>query len=566
MQKLVECVPNFSEGRDRATLDAITAAVGSVDGVRVLDLDPGAATHRTVFTIVGPLDRIGEAAFRAIRVATERIDMSRHLGAHPRMGATDVCPFVPIGDTTMEECVELARALGERVGRELDIPVYLYEAAAARPERRSLADIRTGEYEGLGAKLADPNWAPDFGPAEFRPKSGATVIGAREFLIAYNVNLNTRDRKLATQVALRIRENGRLKRDADGAVVVDAAGNKEREPGLLPAVRAVGWYIEEYGRAQVSINLLDYKRTPPHRAFDVCVEEAAKLGLRVTGSELVGLIPKEALLVAGRHYLARQGKSSGVPERELAHIAIRSLGLDELGPFDPQQKVIEYRVADRDRDRSLVERTVRDFVDEVSTESPAPGGGSVAALCGAMGAALAAMVANLTVGRRGSEAAWEAMRGTAARGQSLKDLLLAAVDEDTRAFDAVLVAGRLPKGSTQEQSARLAAVEAANQRATLVPLGVVERSLEVLELAAEAAAKGNPNSLSDAGVAALCARACAEGAWLNVGINLKSLSELEGADTAWIETTRDRAADLLVRARIRAQEVLGAVQGKLGAA
>lgn len=563
MQKLVECVPNFSEGRDRATLDAITAAVESVDGVRVLDVDPGAATHRTVFTIVGPLDRIGEAAFRAIRVASERIDMSRHQGAHPRMGATDVCPFVPIGETTMDECVELARALGERVGRELDIPVYLYEAAATRPERRSLADIRTGEYEGLAAKLSDPLWKPDFGPAEFRPRSGATVIGAREFLIAYNVNLNTRDKKLATQVALRIRENGRLKRDAAGAVVVDAEGNKEREPGLLPAVRAVGWYIEEYGRAQVSINLLDYKRTPPHRAFDVCAEEAAKLGLRVTGSELVGLIPKEALLAAGRHYLERQGKSSGVPERELAHIAIRSLGLDELGPFDPQQKVIEYRVADRDR--SLVERTVRDFVDEVSTESPAPGGGSVAALCGAMGAALAAMVANLTVGRKGSEAAWEAMRGTAARGQSLKDMLLAAVDEDTRAFDAVLAAGRLPKGSPQEQATRAAAIEAANQRATLVPLGVVERSLEVLELAAEAAAKGNPNSLSDAGVAALCARACAEGAWLNVGINLKSLGELEGADTAWVETTRDRAADLLVRARIRAQEVLGAVQTKLGA-
>lgn len=556
MLRLVECVPNFSEGRDQGVLDAIAEVVRGVDGVRLLDVDPGADTNRTVFTFAGPPEPVAEAAFRAIREASLRIDMSRHQGAHPRMGATDVCPFVPLAGVTMEECAELARRLGARVGQELGIPVYLYEHAASRPERRSLADIRAGEYEGLPAKLADPEWKPDFGPDSFQPRAGATVIGAREFLIAYNVNLNTRDKKLANEIALRIRENGRLRKDAEGKFVFDAQGNKLRDPGLLPSTRAVGWYIDQYGRAQISINLTNYRETPPHVAFETCAREAATLGLRVTGSELVGLIPKDALLLAGRYYLERQGKSAGVPESELIHIAVRSLGLDELGPFEPEKKVVEYAV--RDTRGLLVEKTLRGFADEVSIDTPAPGGGSVAACAGALGAALAGMVANLTVGRKGLEASWEAMRPVAEKGQSLKDWYLHAVDEDTRAFNEVMAAMRLPQKSPEEVAARTAAIEAANRGATLVPLSVLERSIEVLELAREAAARGNQNSLSDAGVAALCARAAAEGAWLNVLINLKNLS-----DEGTVRELRRRGEDALVRARVKAGEVLGMVESAL---
>lgn len=558
MQKLVECVPNFSEGRDRGVLDAISAAITGVQGVQLLDVDPGADTNRTVVTFVGSPDAALEAAFRAIECASHRIDMSRHHGAHPRMGATDVCPFVPLEGMTMEECVDLARRLGARVGEELGIPVYLYERAATRPERTSLAAIRTGEYEGLQAKLGDPEWAPDFGSATFHARAGATVIGAREFLIAYNVNLNTRDRKLANEVAFTVRESGRLAKDAEGRQLVDSEGNKVRQPGRLRAARAVGWYIPEYGRAQISINLLDMNVTPPHLAFEVCDEEARKLGLRVTGSELVGLIPKSALLQAGRYYLERQGKSSGVPERELVHTAVRSLGLDELGPFDADHKVIEYRVADRKA--SLVERTTRDFVDELSSDSPAPGGGSVAALAGALGAALGAMVANLTIGKRGLEEHWSAMRPVAHEGQALKDWFLAAVDEDTRAFNRVMESMRLPQSTDEERAARAQAVEEANRGATLVPLRVLERSIEVVELAAAAVAEGNPNSLSDAGVAVLCARTAAEGAWLNVAINLANL-----VDREWAEEARKTASGALVRTRIRAGEVLGQVEARLNA-
>lgn len=556
MRKLVECVPNFSEGRDHAVLEAIAEAVRGVPEVKLLDVDPGADTNRTVFTFAGPPEAVAEAAFRSIATAARRIDLSKHHGAHARMGATDVCPFVPLSGVTMDECVDLARRLGDRVGRELKIPVYLYENAASRPERRSLADIRAGEYEGLPAKLKDPNWAPDFGPAEFNPQSGATVIGAREFLIAYNVNLNTRDKKLANEIALRIRENGRLKKDAAGNFVLDADGNKLRDPGLLGAVRAVGWYIEEYGRAQISINLTNYRVTPPHLAFETCAAEAAKMGLRVTGSELVGLIPREALLLAGRYYLERQGKSSGVPESELVHIAVRSLGLDELAPFDAAKKVVEYSV--EDRAGSLVELTARRFADEVSSESPAPGGGSVAALAGALGAALAAMVANLTIGKKGYEAAWETLRPVARKGQELKDWYLAAVDEDTRAFNRVMEAMRLPQKNDEEKQARAAALVEANRGATLVPLTVLERSLEVLELAREAAGRGNQNSISDAGVAALAARAAAEGAWLNVLINLKGTGEAE-----WTRELRRRGEDALVQARVRAGEVLRLVEQSL---
>ena len=413
--KLVECVPNFSEGRDRGVIDAIVAAIASVEGVHVLDVDPGRDTNRTVVTFVASMERAVEAAFRGIAKAADLIDMSKHHGEHPRMGATDVCPFVPLGTTTMDECVALARALGERVGAEMKIPVYLYEYAATRDDRRNLADIRAGEYEALPEKLDNPSWKPDFGPAKMNARAGATVIGARKFLIAYNVNLNTRDKKKASDIAFAIREQGRKKRDAHGQFLRDMSGDFEFDPGTLKACKAVGWYIDEYQRAQVSINLTDFDVTPPHVAFEEVARQAAERGLRATGSELVGLIPLEAMRRAGRFYLERQGASVGVPEPVLVETAIQSLGLRELGGFDPMQKIIEYRVA---ADSPLASSTVREFVDLVSTDAPVPGGGSVAALCGSLAAALTAMVGNLTVGKKGYESVSSEMSTLAAGAQA----------------------------------------------------------------------------------------------------------------------------------------------------
>jgi glutamate formiminotransferase/formiminotetrahydrofolate cyclodeaminase len=556
MQKLVECVPNFSEGRDPALIESITAEITAVAVAQLLDVDPGADTNRTVVTFVAPPDAAVEAAFRAIDRASRLIDMRTHRGEHPRMGATDVCPFVPLQGTTMEECAGLARRLGERVGSELGIPVFLYGEAASAPERVSLAEIRAGEYEGMAEKLRRPEWKPDYGPSELPPRAGATAIGAREFLIAYNVNLNTRDKKLAHEVALDIREAGRNLRGADGKLLRDESGAPVKAPGRLRECRAVGWYIAEYGRAQVSINLTDFNVTPVHAAFDACVEEAGKYGLRVTGSELVGLIPLEAIRRAGIHYLERQGKSAGVPERELIHVAVRSLGLDELGPFDPQEKIIEYRV--RDRTGSLVEMTAREFADELSTDSPAPGGGSVAALCGSLGAALATMVANLTLGSRKHEASWDQVLPVARAGQGLKDWFLAAVDEDTRAFNAVMTSMRMPKKTDDEVAAREKSIQSATRRATEVPLSVLERSLEVLDLAEVAVRAGNPASVSDAGVAGICARACAEGAFLNVAINLEGIT-----DRAWAQSTLGHARDLLQAVRRRAETLVSAVEAKV---
>jgi glutamate formiminotransferase / formiminotetrahydrofolate cyclodeaminase len=556
MAGLVECVPNFSEGRDRSVLDAIAREIESVDGARLLDVDPGADTNRTVVTFVGDPAAVAEAAFRAIRCASQRIDMSKHKGAHPRMGATDVCPFVPVSGVTMEDCIAIARSVGERVGRELGIPIYLYEHAATRPERRSLADIRVGEYEALEAKLKDPQWAPDFGPAAFNGRAGATVIGAREFLIAYNVNLNTRDKRLANEIALNIRETGRLAKDANGQQILDTDGNPARKPGLLKAIRAVGWTIEEYGCAQVSINLLDYHATPVHAAFEACVQEAATLGLRVTGSELVGLIPLEAVRMAGRYYLARQGKSTGVPEAELVHVATQSLGLSGITPFEPEKKIIEYRV--REGRNLLVGRSVRDFVDELSTDSPAPGGGSVAALCGALGAALGAMVANLTVGKKGFEGVRDEMVQVADRGQSMKDAFLEDIDRDTDAFNAVMASGRLPKKTPEDQAARDAAIQAAARQAILVPFGVLERTGQVIDLADATANRGNPNSASDAAVAALSAVACAEGAYDNVMINLPGIS-----DRSWAADTASRARAILLAVRNRGEQIATEVRERL---
>jgi glutamate formiminotransferase/formiminotetrahydrofolate cyclodeaminase len=556
---IVECVPNFSEGRRPEILDSITRAISSVEGVVLLDVDPGKATNRTVVTFVGEPEAVLEAAYRGIKTASEVIDMRRHQGAHARMGATDVCPFVPVSGITMNECAELARRLAKRVGDELGIPVYLYEHAASRPERRNLAEVRKGEYEGLPEKLRDPAWKPDFGPASMNVRSGATVIGAREFLIAYNVNLNTRDRKLAHDVALAIREAGRAQRDARGEIVRNPDGTAINVPGRLPATKAVGWFIEEYARAQVSINLVDYHTTGVHQAFDTVNEEAQKRGMRATGSELVGLIPLEAVLDAGRHYLRKQGKSAGVPERQVVEAAILSLGLAELSPFDPDDKIIEYRLSRDRRGKLLVSRTLAGFVDELSTESPAPGGGSVAALCGAVSAALAAMVANLTVGRKGQEAVWESMRDLAERAQVEKDAFLRAVDEDAEAFNHVMDAMRSPAGTTAEKAAKAIAVEEANRGATLVPLGVLERTLATLELARETALHGNPNSVSDAGTAAAAASAAAEGAYLNVLINLKNVA----GDPAWVDATHKRAADCVARARASAAEILNDLESKL---
>ncbi|HDT13599.1 MAG TPA: glutamate formimidoyltransferase [Candidatus Aminicenantes bacterium] len=535
--KLVECVPNFSEGRDAEKIKAITDAIEAAPGIKLLDVDPGASTNRTVVTFIGPPEAVAEAAFQGIAKAAEIIDMRGHKGAHSRMGATDVCPFVPVTGVTMDDCVRLAGELGRRVADELGIPVYLYEAAARRPERRNLATIRAGEYEGLPDKLKDPAWAPDFGASVFNPKSGATIVGAREFLIAYNINLNTRDRRLAHEIALSLRESGRAKRDKDGNLVKDVRGGTVKVPGKFKEVKAVGWYVEDYGLAQISVNFTNYKVTPVHVVFDEAVRLAAKLGLRVTGSELVGLIPKEALLMAGRHYLEKQGKSPGVPEAELVRTAVRSLGLGDVVPFEPEKKIIEDQV--REPGPALAAMSLRGFVDELSMDSPAPGGGSVAALCGALAAGLAAMVANLTVGKTGYEAVHGDMVSVAVRAQTLKDALLAAVDEDTEAFNKVMEAFRLPKTTPEQAEEKDRAVEAANREATLVPLRVLEMAVEAIGLARTAAAKGNRNSVSDAGVAGLAAQAAGEGAHYNVLINLAGIK-----DAAFAGRVRRQAARL----------------------
>lgn len=529
MQQIVECVPNFSEGRDPAKIDEITAEIEKVKGVTLLDVDPGADTNRTVVTMVGAPDAVAEAAFRVIKRASEVLDMRTHRGAHARMGATDVCPFVPVRGVTMNDCAALARQVGERVGRELDIPVYLYEHAAASAKRRNLANVRAGEYEGLAARVGQPEWKPDFGPDEFRPKAGATAIGAREFLIAYNVNLNTRSKKIAHDIALDVRERGRRQRDENGKVVRDADGNIVMLPGRFEECKAIGWYIPEYGAAQISINLTNYHVTAMHEVFDAIEEGAHRRGVRVTGSELVGLVPLEAIRRAGEHYLRKAGLSAGVPEAELVHAAIKSLGLDELSPFDPQDKIIEYRLR---RDGLLVDQTVAGFADELSSDSPAPGGGSVASLCGNLSAALTAMVTNLTVGKKGYEGAWEELKEVGYEAQQLKDAFRDDIDRDTDAFNVLFDAMRMKKKTDEEIAARDAAMLAATKLAIEVPLGVLERAVRAAELAGVAAAQGNRNSLSDAGVAALAARACADGAYYNVLINLADLSDAEwGAKT-----------------------------------
>ncbi len=539
-EPLVECVPNFSEGRDPVALRHITDAISAADGVTLLDIDPGKATNRTVVTFVGPPDAVVEGAVAAGITAAEVIDMSRHSGEHPRFGAMDVCPLVPVRGITMEETAELARQVGRRLG-EAGLTIYLYEHAASADHRRNLADLRAGEYEGLEDKLRDPAWQPDFGPAAFNPRAGATAVGARDFLVAYNVNLNTTSVRRANAVAFDVREKGRVR---DGV----------RVPGSLKAVKAIGWFIAEYGVAQISMNLTDIAVTPIHAAFDEVVEKAAARGLRVTGSELVGMVPLRALLDAGHHYLRKQQRSLGVSDAEVIKIAVKSLGLEDLAPFDPAEKIIEYRLAAGAPPR-LVDLPVAGFVHETASESVVPGGGSVAALAGALGAALATMVANLSSHKRGWDDRWEEFSDWAVEGKRVGDELLRLVDEDTAAFDAIIAARRLPKGTAEEAAVREAALEAATRRAIEAPLQVMEAAAATLPVLEAMARGGLPSSASDAGVGALLAGAAVRGAHLNVRINVADLDD--GGEYL------ERAAAVAEQAAAGEAAVLAVVEGRL---
>lgn len=527
--RLIECVPNFSEGRDPEVLRAISAAIEAVEGVKLLNVDPGKSTNRTVFTFAGEPEAVCEAAFQAAKAGIERIDMAKHSGEHPRFGAMDVCPLVPIAGISMEETVGYARSLGKRLGEELGMTIYLYGDAASKPERANLSTVRSGEYEGLDQKLKHPDWQPDFGPKAFNARSGATAVGAREFLIAYNVNLNTTSTRRANSVAFDVRERGRIKRLGNpitGEIVRDTDGNPVHEPGALKGVKAIGWFIEEYGFAQVSMNLTSIQQTPVHVAFDTCSAKAEARGIRVTGSELVGLIPLGAMLEAGKHYLRKQNLSVGVPDSELIRVAIKSMGLDELGPFDPRERIIEYALLDTGK-KSLINLTTSAFVEKVASDSPAPGGGSVSALLGALGAALAAMVANLSAHKRGWDDRWEEFSNWAEKAKESYTELMRLVDEDTASFDRLMAAFGLPKGSDEEKAARTAAIQEATQGAIEVPLRTMEAALRSLEVIRAMAESGNPNSVSDAGVGALCAVAAIRGAHLNVKINCSGLKDKE---------------------------------------
>lgn len=560
MAQIIECVPNFSEGRDLAVIRQITGRIEAVEGVRLLDVDPGKATNRTVVTFAGAPEAVIEAAVEGARAAAELIDMTRHQGEHPRFGALDVCPLVPVAEISMEETVAHARELARRLGEEVGLTVYCYEHAATNDKRRNLAAVRAGEYEGLKDKLSQPEWQPDFGPAVFNPRSGATAVGARDFLVAYNVNLNTTSTRRANAVAFDVREKGRIKRKGDpltGEIVRDADGEPVYIPGTLEAVKAIGWYIEEYGIAQISMNLTNISVTPVHVAFDEVCRRAEARGLRVTGSELVGLVPLEAMLEAGRYFLRKQQRSLGVPDRELIKIAVKSLGLDDLQPFDPDKKIIEYVLAE-ESSALLVDRTLVDFVDETASESPAPGGGSVAAAVGALGAALGTMVANLSAHKRGWDERWEEFSDWAVRGRSSVEELIALVDEDTRAFNGIMAAFRLPQGTDNERAERDRAIQEATRRAMEVPLEIAEKALASMETMRAMAEIGTPASVSDAGVGALCARAAVRGAALNVRINS---SGLEDKDT--VEAYLGRAEEAVKRAEALEQEILDIVNAKL---
>ncbi|HYK46135.1 MAG TPA: glutamate formimidoyltransferase [Parafilimonas sp.] len=521
MQQIIECVPNFSEGNDLNIIRQITNEIESVDGVRLLNVDPGKATNRTVVTFVGNPQAVVIAAFKAIKKAGELIDMSKHKGEHPRMGATDVCPLIPVSNISMEETADYARQLAERVGNELKIPVYLYECAQPNKERCNLSVIRAGEYEGFFKKIKLPEWQPDFGPAEFDAKRGATVIGARDFLIAYNVNLNTTSVRRANSIAFDVREGGRVKREGNpitGKIVRDENGNAVAIPGSLKSVKAIGWYIEEYGIAQISMNLTNINVTPMHIAFDEVCTKANERGIRVTGSELVGLVPLKSMVDAGKYFLRKQKRSTGVSEKELIRIAILSMGLDELAPFKPEERIIEYLLKNN-ADSKLVSMSLTDFADETASESPAPGGGSIAAYAGVLGASLATMVANLSSHKKGWDDRWEEFSDWAEKGQQYKNELMQLVDADTRAFNQIMNAFALPKSTDAEKQLRSSAIQEATKGAIEVPFRVMHVAYASMEVIKAMAEIGNPNSVSDAGVGALCARAAVVGAFLNVRIN-----------------------------------------------
>ena len=556
MLQLIECVPNFSEGNDLHIIKQITDEIESVEGVRLLNVDPGKATNRTVVTMVGEPNAVIEAAYRAIKKAGELIDMSKHKGEHPRMGATDVCPLIPIANITMEETAAYAQELAKRVGDVLNLPVYLYEAAQPNKERSNLSIIRAGEYEGFAQKILLPEWKPDFGPAAFDAKRGATVIGARDFLVAYNINLNTTSTRRANAVAFDIREAGRTKK-VNGKVVNDENGKPITIPGSLKCVKAIGWFIEEYGIAQISINLTNINVTPVHIAFDEACKKADQRGLRVTGSELVGLIPLKAMTDAGKYFLKKQNRSTGVSEKELIKIAIKSMGLDELTPFKPEERIIEYMLAENSK--KLVEMTLTSFAEETASESPAPGGGSIAAYVGVLGISLATMVANLSSHKQGWDERWEEFSDWADKGQHIKDALLKLVDEDTNAFNKIMSAFGLPKSNDDEKRIRKQAIQDATKYAIEIPYKVMNLAYSSLEIIKAMAAEGNPNSVSDAGVGALCARAAVMGAFMNVRINAAGYDDKDYVNK--ILTKGSEIENLTIKAEA---EILRIVDDKIG--
>lgn len=564
MLQLIECVPNFSEGCDMQVIGRITAEIEKTVGVRLLGVDPGKATNRTVVTFVGPPGSVCEAAFRAVKKASELIDMRKHKGAHPRFGATDVCPLVPVANISMDEVVSYARKLAQRIGDELHIPVYCYEFAAFEEKRKNLASCRQGEYEGLASKMADAGWKPDFGPSEWSDQvalTGASAVGARNFLIAYNINLNTTSIRRANAIAYDIREKGRIKREGDpvsGRIIRDTAGEPLYEPGLLKAVKAIGWYIEEYGIAQISINLTDLTVSPLHKVFDTACERAAVRGLRVTGSELVGMVPLSAMLEAGKYFLHKQNRSSGIPEKEIIRIAVKSLGLDDLAPFDPEKKIIEYLLKDTSQ-KKLVNMNLEAFANETASESPAPGGGSISAYVGALGVSLATMVANLSSHKAGWDNRWKEFSDHAETGMAIQKELLQLVDDDTYAFNRVMEAMGLPKGSVEEIAIRNRSIQEATLNAIEVPFRVMKRAFASFELIKAMAETGNPNSVSDAGVGALCARSAVMGAFLNVKINAAGLEDREYAGKVLKEGREIEAEAIRME-----EEILGIVNGKIG--
>jgi glutamate formiminotransferase / formiminotetrahydrofolate cyclodeaminase len=558
--KIIECVPNFSEGRDMEIISQITGEIESVKGVKLLNVDPGKATNRTVVTFVGDPESVSQAAFLAVKKASEVIDMSRHHGEHPRMGATDVCPFVPVSGITMEETVVWARRVAERIGKELTIPVYCYENAAFTEERRNLANCRAGEYEGLRKKLSDPAWKPDFGPALFNERSGATAVGARDFLVAYNINLNTTSTRRANAIAYDVREKGRPKREGDpltGRFIYDEKGEKVMEPGSLKSVKAIGWYIEEYGIAQISMNLNDISVTPVHIAFDEVCRKADARGVRVTGSEIIGLVPLRSLLDAGRYFLHKQQRSSGVSDEELIKIAIRSMGLNEIHTFVPKEKVIEYIMEDKSKKR-LIDMNLKTFMDETASESPAPGGGSISAYMGVLGTALGTMVANLSSHKKGWDDRWKGFSDWAETGKAIQNELLRLVDEDTDAFRKLMETFALPKKTEDDKRLRHAAIQEATKSVILVPLKVMETACSAFGLIRDMVEEGNPNSLTDAGVGALALRACIKGAYLNVKINS---SDLEDKD--FVKEVLIKGCDIDSKAKMEEEAIMKMVEEKL---